>query len=223
MRLIAPACAAILIAAPLAATADPLAAVKAASSEGPVYAFDMAYEIGDVSATGTVDPTQPEGQRITIKTPARDDWPEDFEEGVRELDKEADGDIWCADFASNIPDDAELTSEDAATLTYTFQPQPDEDADRMERRIFDSLVGTAVIAREAPDVLSFQMHLPEPMKPSFVAKITQFAMFADCTRGPDGRTYVADLTFEVAGSALGQAFNERTRQQITRLFPPANP
>lgn len=212
----------ILAALPAAAQADPLATIRAAGDAGPVYAFDMVYEIGEVTATGQVDPTRPEGERITITSPAEETWTRAFAESVRELDKEADGDIWCADFASNIPSDAELAVEDGETLTYTFRPAPDAEADGTERKIFEHLLATAVIAREAPAVLSFQMHLPEPMKPNLMAKITHFSMFARCERAPDGRTYVADMTFEIAGSALGQAFEERTRQQITRLFEPAN-
>ena len=211
-----------LIMFPASGAADPLASIRDLSDEGPIYAYDMVYEVDGLSASGSIDPTKPVGQRVEIVSPPREDWPDDFAEGVEEIDQNADGDIWCTDFAANVPDNATLTSEDDAVATYTFQPVPDEEADGAERKLFRALVGTVVVDKAAPGIRSFQMHLPEPMKPNFMAKINSFSMFATCERAPDGRMYVADFSFDIKGSALGQSFGETIQRKITRLFPPSS-
>ncbi|MEM0985420.1 MAG: hypothetical protein AAGJ32_04170 [Pseudomonadota bacterium] len=202
---------------------DPLAMARTASLDGPIYAFDMTYRLGDMIAEGRIDPTYPEGQRINIKSPARREWTDDFEQAVERLDAQADGNIWCQEYLKHVPEDAEPAARTDTSVTYTFTPKPEPDADGAEKKLFRSLIGTAVIDAKSPALLSFQIHLPAPMKPNLMAKVNHFSMFVQCERAPDGRTYRADLDLEVEGSAIGQSFAQKTQQRIYRLFEPANP
>ncbi|MEO1101112.1 MAG: hypothetical protein AAFW65_04635 [Pseudomonadota bacterium] len=197
----------------------PLAAALAAASDGPLYAYDMTFEGSGVTERGKVDPTQPEGQRITVDSPAREAWPDGFEEDLKELDADADGDIWCAGLAEHVPEAVTLIEETDRTATYTFVPEPGENADGTDRKVMKKLIGEITVDTINPAILAFSMKAPKPFKPALVAKIETFDMSVQCARAPDGRTYVEEMNMIVEGSALGQSFSERARQAITQLFP----
>lgn len=108
----------------LTASADPvLEMMRGNSVEGPVYAYDMSFDDGELKAAGRVDPSQPEGSRITVTSPPEADWDDDFREGLAAIEKETKGDIWCAEFAQNIPDSAEKVAETPENASYTFTPE----------------------------------------------------------------------------------------------------
>ncbi len=198
----------------------PLEAALAASTDGPLYAYEMIYDDGEVRAEGTVDVSQPEGQRIIVTSPAEDQWPEGFAEGLADMDAEADGDIWCADFEENVPGDVTLLEENETTATYGFTPNPDADADNAERKMFRNLKGTITVAKDQPAVLGFHLWAEKSFKPMIIARINVFDMAISCERAPDGRTYAQAFNINVEGSAMGQAFSERESRMITRLLRP---
>lgn len=203
----------------LPAAADPLLAkMKAFSSDGPLYAYEMTYDDTNVTASGQIDPSRPEGERIRVTSPAREDWTKDFEADIKEMDAETDGDIWCTSFAEMVPETASLLSSDEVEATYTFVPVPEADADGMERRMMKKVKGTVTLDAVDGAVLGFNMRLPKPYKPAMVAKINVFEMEARCARAPDGRTYVEDFSIEIAGSAMMQSFEENVTRRITQLL-----
>ncbi len=203
------------------AAADPLLEMMwAQSKDGPIYAYEMTYEEGDLLATGKVDPSQPEGERITVYSPAEEDWSEDFAGGLAEMEAETDGDIWCADFGDLVPEDADLNAETADTATYAFTPKPEDDADGTEKKMMKKLDGEIKIAKSDGAVLAFKMSAPKPFKPAIVAKIDTFSMAANCARAPDGRTYVSDFNLDISGSAMMQEFEEQVSRRITALLEP---
>ncbi|MEM7329304.1 MAG: hypothetical protein AAF437_11230 [Pseudomonadota bacterium] len=205
----------------LPAAADPvLEMMRSLSKEGPIYAYEMTYSDADVIANGRIDPSQPEGQRIEILSPSESEWSKDFRQGVEEMESETDGDIWCSDFAEMVPADAQATAENSASVTYAFTPLPTSEADKTEQKMMKKLSGTVTLAKTDGAVLAFNMVLPKPYKPAMVAKINRFEMVAACDRAPDGRTYIQDFNFDIAGSAMMQSFEETVSRRITRLLDP---
>ena len=210
-----------VLAAPLLAHGDPLLeTMRNVPNDGPIYAYEMTYSGQGVTATGKIDPSQPEGARIELYSPAMDDLPDDFREGLEEMDADADGDIWCSDFAARIPDDADLTEEREASMIYEFSPVPEADADKREQKMMQQLDGRAEIDKTDGAVLAFNMRLPKPYKPAMVAKINAFEMKVSCARAPDGRTYVETFNFDISGSAMMQSFDESISRTITKLLDP---
>lgn len=211
---------ALILAVP--ASADELIErAKTVSTEGPLYNYEMTYSDSEIAeARGTVYPTAEEGQRLLVSYPAEEDWPDGFADGLAEMDKNTDGDIWCAELMELVPGDAERTSESGEAVTYTFTPVPEADADGAEKKLFRKLIGTVTLDPETANVQSFQMHLPEPMKPNFLAKIETFSMFVQCDVTPDGRSYSAQMDMDVAGSAMGQSFSETVSRRVTQLLDP---
>ena len=209
------------LSASLSASADPLLEMmRSVSKDGPIYAYEMTYSGEGVIATGKIDPSQPEGNRIVLYTPEMSELSEEFKEGVQEMDAESDGDIWGADFAEMVPDNAEATSQDEVSVTYGFTPVAEADADKTEKKMMKKMNGTVTLDKADGAVLAFSMTLPKPYKPAIVAKINRFQMDASCSRAPDGRTYVASFDFDIAGSAMMQEFDETISRQITKLLDP---
>lgn len=204
-----------------AASADPLLELmRSVSKDGPVYAYEMTYQDAEFTAKGTIDPSQPEGQRISVTDPDPSEWSDDFRDGLEEMDSETDGDIWCTDFAEMVPDNAKLASETERDATYTFTPQPEADADNTEKKMMKKLDGTVTLDKADGSVLAFNMVLPAPYKPAIVAKINAFELDATCARAPDGRTFVENFNFSIEGSAMMQSFNETVSRSITKLLDP---
>lgn len=205
----------------LPAAADPvLEMMRSLTKEGPIYSYEMTYSDTDVTANGLIDPSKPEGERIEIYSPAESEWTKDFRDGIADMEAETDGDIWCADFAEMVPANASALSEDAATVTYAFTPEPEADADKTEQKMMKQLKGTVTLDKTDGAVLAFNMVLPKPYKPAMVAKINRFEMDATCDRAPDGRTYVEQFSFDIKGSAMMQSFEESVTRRITKLLDP---
>ncbi len=194
--------------------------MRSQTKDGPVYAYEMTYSEADMVAVGKVDPSQPEGDRIQVMSPAESEWTDDFRDGLKEFDAEADGDIWCADFAELVPEKVASLDESETTVTYAFTPQPEADADGMEKKMMKKLNGTITLDKSDGSVLAFNMKLPKPYKPAIVAKINAFEMDATCARAPDGRTFVERFDFNISGSAMMQNFSESVSRQITQILHP---
>lgn len=209
------------VSAAMSASADPLLEMmRSASKEGPIYAYEMIYSGEGVIATGKIDPSQPEGQRVELYTPEMSELSDDFREGLEEFDAESDGDIWCTDFAEMVPANAEAKSENDQTVTYAFTPVAGEDADKTEEKMMKKMNGTVTLDKADGAVLAFNMSLPKPYKPAIVAKINRFQLDAACARAPDGRTYISRFDFDISGSAMMQDFEETVSRQITKLLDP---
>jgi hypothetical protein len=203
------------------ASADPvIEMMRSLSKDGPIYAYEMIYSDAEVSAVGKIDPSQPEGQRILVTSPAESEWSDDFREGLEEMESETDGDIWCTDFAEMVPNEISALDESDTTITYAFTPQPEADADGMEKKMMKKLKAMVTLDKTDGSVLAFNMKLPKPYKPAMVAKINMFEMDATCARAPDGRTFVETFDFKIAGSAMMQSFDETVSRKITRLLDP---
>jgi len=196
----------------------PLEDALAAPTDGPLYMFDIIIQNTDTDAMVRVDPSKPQGERLTVISPAREDWSDDFRKLVKEMDADTDGDIWCHGFGENIPASAALVSETATKATYTFKPQPGSKPDDLDD-IYKYLTGTVVVAKDNPAILSVAMVSEKAFRPLSIAKIKDFKLKFDCSRAPDGRTHVSRVNIDFSGSAMMQAFSETERQTITNLKP----
>lgn len=208
-----------LIAFGLAASAygqTPLEAALAVSTDGPIYSYDLTFQDNEINASGRLDPSQPEGQRIQVDTPAEADWDDDFREAIAKMEADTEGDIWCSSLAENIPADATLEEETETSAIYSFTPQASLD-EPDEGKFFSKLKGRVTIDKINPAILAFQMVSLAPFKPVPIAKVSAFEMKVSCARSPDGRTYGETMEMNVSGSAMFQKFEEFERRQISNL------
>ncbi|MEO1303603.1 MAG: hypothetical protein AAFV37_01415 [Pseudomonadota bacterium] len=205
------------------ASADPLLEMmRAASEEGPLYAYETRFAWEDIDVTARIDPSAEIGQRIDVLSPSEADWSDKFREDLEKMDAGTEGDIWCNEFAEMVPTDASLLDQGASTSTYAFTPIPEPDADKTEQKMMKQLEGVVTLDKTDGAILSFQMTLPKPYKPAMVAKINTFIMDVDCERAPDGRTFIESFNMDVSGSAMMQSFDQSVSRQITKLLDPVS-
>jgi len=209
-----------LIALPLLAfpafAETPLEAALAAPTEGPAYRFDLKFDDDKLKAEAQVDPSLPEGERLTLVSPAADTLEGDAAERYEQLRKNTSGDrIWCSSFNENIPAGAKMISESADAAVYSFTPLPGEDKETA--KIYKHLTGRVTVSKDAPGILAFEMFAEKPFKPAMVAKVDNFSMKVACARAPDGRTYVESLALDVSGNAMMQPFSQSERREVTNL------
>lgn len=207
----------LLLAAALPASADAvLQKARAVSKEGPLYLFDVDVRDGPDQFRMTVDPSQPEGQRVTRITPAPASLKGDAAKKGERLQKRTEGDIWCSGFTENIPANAKRTSETAQTATFSFTPLPGKDDGQMGEA-FKHLNGTAVIDKATGGILSYEMTSPKAFKPAAVAKVDRFSLKVACKAAPDGRTHIERFTLDLKGSALMKPFEQSETRLVSNL------
>ncbi|MCA8899728.1 MAG: hypothetical protein KDA53_00600 [Hyphomonas sp.] len=218
MRPALPAAALLALAAALPAVADtPLQKALAASADGPAYMFDLSYDGEELTAKMRVDPSRPEGERMTLLSPAAADLTDEGRKQFESMREKSKGDIWCADFADTVPTDAKLVSETGTTATYEFTPVPGKETDKDLRKIIKYMKGAVTVSKETPGIVGFELTSKKAFKPMPIAKVESFRMNVACGFAPDGRTHVTDLTVDISGSALMKKFTQSERQTISNL------
>lgn len=207
----------VLAATSLAASADPvLEKARAAAPTGPLYIFDVAYDDGADQFRMTVDQSKPKGQRVVDFSPAPEILKGDSAKTAKRLIEQTEGNVWCNDFAENIPAGAKRASETDTTATYSFIPQAGKD-DGDLAKVYKFLSGKAVLDKATGAILSYEMSSPKAFKPAPVAKIDRFRMTVACTTAPDGRTYMTSVNVDLAGSAMMKSFAQTEARKVTNL------
>lgn len=206
--------------AALPALADtPLETALAAPEDGPSYAFDLSIDDGDLKADTHIDPSRPEGERLTLVAPDAAELDETASERLQSLKQNMTGDnIWCSRFSRNIPENAKLISESGEAAVYSFRPVGTEEDGDMAKA-YKHLSGRVTVSKNRPAILSYEMFSEKPFKPVLVAKVDSFSMKVNCDYAPDGRTYVKDMSLDLSGSAMMQHFAQSERREITNLVP----
>ncbi len=135
---------------------------------------------------------------------------------LERIRRDADGDIWCAGRKMRTARNVTVAREDANTITYAFQPSPEQAGGERSAGIVRHLRGEAVVSREGRDVTAIRIRATAPFHAS-IARIDRFTMDVRCDVAPNGRRYGAETVTHIAGSALGQAFDERSVQRVSNL------
>ena len=195
----------------------PLDKARAAPIEGPAYRFDLSFDDGELKAEAQVDPSKPEGERLTLVSPTEPELSESGAKRFRTLQENTTGDkIWCNQFNDNIPDDAKLISESGEAAVYSFRPiATAEEADMAKS--YKHLTGRVTVSKEKPAILAYEMFAEKPFKPMLAARVDSFNMKISCDFAPDGRTYVKQMHVDLAGSAMMQRFSQMETRVISNL------
>ncbi len=204
-----------LIALPALAE-TPLEKALAAPTDGPAYRFDIKIDDGTLKGEAQIDPTRPEGERLTLVSPDPATLKGDAAETYAKLQARTSGEnLWCTSFTANIPADAKLISESGEAAVYSFTPLASEDKDL--EKVYKHLTGRVTVSKEKPAILAFEMFAEKPFKPAMVAKVDSFSLKADCTPAPDGRTYISAFALDVSGNAMMQPFSQSDHREVTKL------
>ncbi len=206
-----------LMAAPLSFAQTPLEAFhSAASIDAPTYTYDIQINNGDKDIYGIINPSAPMGERLTITSPAEDDWSKKFRKRAKTMRKHAEGNIWCQQFSHMVPEDADLISETDTTARYAFQPQQGDKSDDLSE-IAEHLDGFITLEKTTGNIYAFEMISTKPFKPMVMAKINDFQLKVSCAPAPNGFMHIKHIETTMKGKAMAKSISQHETQTISNL------
>lgn len=206
----------------------PLKSALERSDDGSNYLFDITHaassedaETGEVetdTAYARVDFSQDEFKQITPAHVYDEALPGSSFSALAALESQLEDGIWCTRFGENIPDEVEVVSETADTITYGFRPKIPEDAGGPEKKIAKRMRGEITVSKDDPAVLSYSASLSKPVTLFVVFKIKKIEQAVTCERAPDGRTYAARFTSAYDGAGGGQSGGNNGETKVTAIY-----
>jgi hypothetical protein len=195
-----------------AVLAQAVAATAAAKID---YAFDVELETGDVNWRARIEPSAT--PRLRLVSPRREALEADQRRAFDRMAEDFEGVSWCAGERMGRVENVRLLREDDSSATYSFQPTRDSVRGEQARRFADRMRGEMVITKDSPDIARMRIYMPEAFSPAPLVRLEHFDMRITCQTAPNGRRYASEAVTEIRGSALGQAFSERSVQRARNL------
>jgi hypothetical protein len=193
-------------------------AVSATQAAKADYAFDYELETSKQTWRARFDPrTDP---RLRLVQPRREELKGDERRAFDRMAEQMEGVSWCASENIGRVGDVRLVREDETSATYSFQPTAESIRGEQARRFADRLRGEMTLIKQTPDIARVRLYTPEPFSPLPLARVDELNVVITCQAAPNGRRYAAETTMLIRGSALGQAFDERTVQRARNLSAP---
>lgn len=201
--------------APVTLLAAAVAATRGAKAD---YAFD--YELDSAKQTwrARFDPSAT--PRLRLVQPRPEQLKGDERRAFDNLAHQMDGVSWCASEQMNRVANIRLLREDDASATYAFQPTPESIRSEQSRRFANQLRGEVTLTKTNPDITRVRLFAPAAFSPFPLVNIARLNIVISCASAPNGRRYAAETTTQIAGSALGQNFDEQTVQRTRNLATP---
>ncbi len=194
------------------------ALLAAAIAETAAAARPVAYEVAVDHPRGAYrylfDPAASGAQRVRLLAPAESELDGRTREALQRVRAEADGDIWCASRKLATARDVRAIAEDESSITYAFTPSPELAGGERGASVLRHVRGEMRVLKVSRDVAEVRIYAPAMFRLA-IARIDQFDMRIRCDAAPNGRRYSAETATRVRGSALGQAFDERSTQRVT--------
>ncbi len=195
-----------------------LAMAQAHQPGGPMYVYDMEFNLDGLSVLGTVDMSADQGERLIVTSPPASEWSEDFTRKVNDAERELESDIWCQQMIDDVAGYESFSVQDGA-ITYVVTMRTDE-SDKGDAKFAKHIESTMTVSIDDGAVLNFSVHAPKPFKPALVARIKRLDISMDCNRSPDGRTFMSSMRAEVEGRAFMKKFSEVESRNISNLRLP---
>jgi len=199
---------------------------RAFSAEPAVqlYAYDFLDERdGDRPGftRGRIDPSKPEGERVTIYEATGDKV--DLKKIDKRYERNADGDIWCDELSGGPDGPVSDKGASADGRLFAFTPLPKPDAEDGEKKLYRQLAAMVAIDERTAQIRTFTATLTAPWKPMVLAKLDAVEMTGNCAPAPNGRAFSARMKMRIAGSALGNDFKQDVTHSISNLTPVGSP
>lgn len=196
--------------------------LAAAITQTTQQAVPHAFETTVTNSRGTMryayDPNGPAANRVRLLEPAESTLDGRGREALQRIRREADGDIWCATTKMRGSTNVRVASEDADSITYSFTPSPAQAGGERAAGFVRHLRAEARVLKGTQDVASVRISAPAMFRAS-VARIDRFDMNVRCDVAANGRRYAAETRTRIAGSALGNSFDETSVQRVSNLRP----
>ena len=193
-------------------------AVSATQAAKADYAFDFELDTSKQNWRARFDPGA--NPRLTLVQPRREDLPGDERRAFDRIAEQMEGVSWCASENIARVSDLRLVREDEAAAVYSFQPTAESIRGDQARRFADRLRGEMTILKTTPDISRVRLYAPQAFSPLPLVRVDAINIVITCQTAPNGRRFAAETTTDLRGSALGQAFNERSVQRARNLAAP---
>lgn len=190
-------------------------AVATTEAAKAAYAFDFDLDTSKQNWRARFDPNSSPNLRLV--QPRREDLKGDERRAFDRMAEQMEGVSWCASENMGRVTGVRLVREDEASATYAFQPTPESIRGEQARRFAERLRGEFTVTKTDPDITRVRLYTPEPFTAMAVARIERVNIVITCQTAPNGRRYAAETVTEIRGSALGQAFDERSVQRTRNL------
>lgn len=190
-------------------------AVAATQAAKAAYAFDFDLDTSKQNWRARFDPNAT--PRLRLVQPAREELKGDERRAFDRIAEDMEGVSWCASDNMARVAGVRLVREDETTATYAFQPTPESIRGEQARRFAERLRGEFTVTKQNPDITHVRLYAPEPFTAMAIARIERVNIAITCQAAPNGRRYAAETVTEIRGSALGQAFDERSVQRARNL------
>ncbi len=194
--------------------AQAVAATQAAKTD---YAFDLELDTTKQNWRARFEPTA--SPRLRLVEPRRDTLANDERRAFDRMAEQMEGVSWCASENIGRVENLRLLREDETSATYAFQPTAESIRGDQARRFADRLRGEMTLSKTEPDVTRVRLYAPQGFSPMPLVRVDRINVVIACQVAPNGRRYAAETVTEVSGSALGQAFDERSVQRARNLSP----
>lgn len=193
------------------------AAIAATHASSAAYAFDMDVRSAKIDWRTHFDPRS--NPRLQLVQPALASLQADQRRAFDDAARRMEGVPWCASAEMGHIANVRVLHDDADTTTYSFQPTRDSIRSEQARQFANQLRGEFTLTKSNPDIARIHIFAPARFSPALLVNITRMDIVITCANAPNNRRYAAETITEIAGSALGQAFSERSVQRTHDLAP----
>jgi hypothetical protein len=195
--------------------ANAVTATQAAKAD---YAFDFELDTSKQAWRARFDPHA--DPRLRLVQPRREELKGDERRAFDRIAEQMEGVSWCASENIARVDDLTLVREDDASAVYSFQPNAESVRGEQARRFASRLRGEMTLLKATPDITRIRLYTPQAFDPMPLVRVDELNMVITCQAAPNGRRFAAETVTTLRGSALGQAFNERSVQRARNLAAP---
>jgi len=193
------------------------AAIAATAAARAPYAFDLDINSSKINWRTHFDPRAT--PRLTLIDPALAALGHDERRAFDNASRRMEGLSWCASAEMGHIANVRVLRDDAFSTTYSFQPTRDSIRSEAARPFADHLRGEFTLIKANPDIARIHLYAPAPFSAGLLVNLTRIDIVISCEAAPNARRYASQAITEIAGSALGQAFHERTMQRTHDLAP----
>ncbi|HET9231633.1 MAG TPA: hypothetical protein VFO00_10125 [Vitreimonas sp.] len=195
--------------------ANAVSATQAAKAD---YAFDFELDTSKQNWRARFEPNA--SPRLRLVQPRREELKGDERRAFDRIAEQMEGVSWCASENIARVDDLTLVREDEASAVYSFQPNAESIRGEQARRFADRLRGEMTLLKATPDITRVRVYTPRAFEPMPLVRVNELNIVITCQAAPNGRRFAAETVTTIRGSALGQAFNERSVQRARNLAAP---
>jgi len=191
-----------------------------------------------------IDPSAAAQDRVTILSTSSDDYGDEFEEFLKEMQnpetspEDLAEEFWCESGDNDLFDGDNISVDDFTVISENeseaiikpnlalmaeIMMDSDDDEDmsksdrKMMKKMMERLDGEFVLSKPDARLKNLKIWLTRPMTMALVAKLKEMEVTQSCAMAPNGFTYTDSMTMHVKAKALGMGMEQNMDVKISGL------